>query len=255
MVTSEGGGVRKTGQPADPTHASPSRRKGAHLQGLLRIALCGALVCVSGPSARADRALEELHRAAPALDREVLALSLLAVRCAERSSELDAPRTLTVIDYSLPSTQPRLWVLDLERRSLLFEELVAHGRGSGDDRATAFSNEEGSHQSSLGLFVTAAPYVGKHGRSLRLRGLEPGVNDRAAERAIVIHGARYVSRAFAEQHGRLGRSWGCPVLAQDVAPEVIDRIAGGSPVFAYYPETAWLERSRFLGACGAAGAE
>jgi hypothetical protein len=225
------------------------------VQRLLGIALCGALLCAPGASARADHALEALHRAAPALDREVLALSLRAVRCAERSSELETPRTLTVIDYSLPSTQPRLWVLDLERRSLLYEELVAHGRGSGEDRATAFSNEEGSHQSSLGLFVTLDPYVGRHGRSLRLRGLEAGVNDRATERAIVIHGAAYVSRAFAARHGRLGRSWGCPALAQDVAPEVIDQIAGGSPVFAYYPEPAWLERSRFLGACEAASAD
>ena len=222
---------------------------------LLRIALLSALVWVPAASAHADDALEQFHRAVPALDRDVLALAMSAVRCAERSGAIDAARTLTVIDYSLPSTQPRLWVLDLERRSLVYEELVAHGRGSGEDRATNFSNQDGSHMSSLGLFLTLDPYVGRHGRSLRLRGLEEGVNDRAEARAIVIHGASYVSRAFAARHGRLGRSWGCPALEQATAPEVIDRIAGGSLLFAYYPERDWLEGSRFLGACEVASDE
>ena len=93
--------------------------------------------------------------------------------------------------------------------------------------------------------------MGQHGRALRLRGLEAGVNDRAAERAIVMHGASYVSREFIERHGRLGRSWGCPALERSAAPEVIDRIAGGSPLFAYYPDPEWLASSRFLSGCEA----
>ena len=222
---------------------------------LLSITLLVAVVWAAGADARADEEFTELQHAAPALDPDVLALAMRAVRCAERSQELDAPRTLTVIDYSLPSTQPRLWVIDLGRRSLVTEELVAHGRGSGGDQAKAFSNEQGSHQSSLGLFETLAPYEGKHGRSLRLRGLEQGVNDRAEERAIVMHGASYVSRDFAARHGRLGRSWGCPALEPARAPEVIDRIAGGSALFAYFPEPDWLAGSRFLGACEAASDE
>jgi hypothetical protein len=229
------------------------------LQQLLSFALASLFALTLGAQAHAadaqKDALAELHRAAPALDARVLALALRAVKCAERTDQVEAPRTLTVIDYSIPSTKARLWVLDLERRSLVYEELVAHGRGSGEDRATDFSNDEGSHKSSLGLFVTLDTYAGKHGRSLRLRGLEPGVNDHATERAIVIHGADYVSRSFAVEHGRLGRSFGCPALTQAAAPRVIDRIAGGSPVFAYYPDAHWLEGSRFLGRCDEAVGE
>ena len=121
-------------------------------------------------------------------------------------------RLLTVIDYSRASTQPRLWVLDLEREQLLFEELVAHGQGSGENFATRFSNADGSHQTSLGLFRTADTYVGGNGYSLRLDGLEAGFNDRARERAIVMHGAPYVSDNNVRTVGRLGRSHGCPAL-------------------------------------------
>jgi hypothetical protein len=225
------------------------------LRRLIVFGLAAAAALAPGAVRAADApetALAGLHRAAPALDTNVLALALRAVGCAHRADHFALPRTLTVIDYSLPSTQERLWVLDLERRSLVYEELVAHGRGSGEDQATRFSNDEGSHQSSLGLFVTLETYSGKHGLSLRLKGLEKGVNDRAVERAIVIHGADYVSDAFAAQHGRLGRSFGCPALTQAAAPGVIDRIQGGSPVFVYYPDAAWLESSAFLGACDAA---
>jgi hypothetical protein len=195
------------------------------------------------------RAFEQLSAAAPALDREVLRLALRATTCAQRRGLIESPRTLTVIDYSLPSTERRLWVLDLARPALVYEELVAHGRGSGGRKATQFSNTPGSLESSLGLFLTLEPYAGRHGRSLRLRGLEPGVNDRALERAIVIHGAPYVSDRFAARHGRIGRSWGCPALASGTASAVIERIRGGSAVFAYYPDPGWLRSSALLGSC------
>jgi hypothetical protein len=186
---------------------------------------------------------------ADTLDPTVRALALRAASCAKQRQLLPAAETLTVIDYSLPSTSPRLWVLDLRTQRIVFEELVAHGRGSGEDLATRFSNDVGSHQSSLGLFVTLDEYSGKHGRSLRLQGLEPGVNDRAFERALVIHGADYVSKTFSARHGRLGRSFGCAALTRDAAPKVIERIRGGSAIFAYYPDPAWLASSSFLGAC------
>jgi hypothetical protein len=193
-----------------------------------------------------------LTRTASGLDPDVLGVALRAFSCAQRRGLVPDPRTLTVIDYSRPSTEPRFWVLDLERRALVHEELVAHGRGSGLRRARRFSNQPGSHQSSLGLFVTLDTYTGRHGTSLRLQGLEPGLNDRALERAIVIHGADYVGSTFIARHGRLGRSWGCPALAHDVARRVIDRIRGGTALFAYYPDDAWLRRSTLLGACGLA---
>ena len=143
---------------------------------------------------------------------------------------------LTVIDYSLPSRVRRLWVLDLARGRVLAHELVAHGRGTGDDRAVRFSNRPGSLQSSLGAFVTGATYRGKHGLSLRLRGLDAGVNDRAEARAIVVHGAPYVSEAAIATLGRLGRSQGCPALSPAAAARVIGLIRDGTVLFAYHPQ-------------------
>ena len=186
-----------------------------------------------------------------ALDHHVLRLALDAVSCARDAGRIgpDDARLLTVIDYSRASTLPRLWVLDLARERLLFEELVAHGRGSGDNFSTRFSNREGSHQTSIGLFRTADTYVGANGYSLRLDGLESGVNDRARERAIVMHGAPYVSAESVRVLGRLGRSHGCPALRPAIARTVIDTIKDGSLVFAYYPDKRWLKGSRFLNGC------
>jgi hypothetical protein len=183
------------------------------------------------------------------LDNKVLRLALGAVACARSTGQVQNDRLLTVIDYSRASTQPRLWVLDLEREQLLFEELVAHGQGSGENFATRFSNADGSHQTSLGLFRTADTYVGGNGYSLRLDGLEAGFNDRARERAIVMHGAPYVSDVNVRAVGRLGRSHGCPALRPSIARSVIDTIKQGSLVFAYYPDKNWLQGSRFLNGC------
>lgn len=183
------------------------------------------------------------------LERDVFDLALDAASCAVESGTAAAPATLTVIDYSRPSTDQRLWVFDLATRQLLYEQLVAHGSGSGDNFATMFSNDLESHQSSLGLFLTSDTYVGKNGYSLRLDGLEPGVNDRARDRAIVVHGASYVSAATADALGRLGRSWGCPALDPAIARPLIDRIKGGGLLFAYYPDQNWLRTSKFLNGC------
>jgi len=184
------------------------------------------------------------------IDPNVFALALGAASCAVQSGSVANPSTLTVIDYSKPSTADRLWVFDLRSRALVYEELVAHGQGSGGNLATMFSNEPETHRTSLGLFVTADTYVGKNGYSLRLDGLDRGFNDRARERAIVMHGAPYVNAAFAREQGRLGRSWGCPAVSEGVARQLIDRVKGGNLVFAYYPDQKWLASSRFLGGCG-----
>ena len=186
---------------------------------------------------------------ARSLDNTVLRLALNAAACARNIGAVANDRLLTVIDYSKASTEPRLWVLDLAREEVLFEELVAHGRGSGENFATRFSNAEGSHQTSLGLFRTADTYVGSNGYSLRLDGLEAGVNDRARDRAIVMHGAPYVSEFNLRTVGRLGRSHGCPALRPAIARTVIDTIKQGSLVFAYYPDKQWLRGSRFLNGC------
>ena len=180
------------------------------------------------------------------VDADVFNLALGAANCAVRSGAVENPSTLTVIDYSKPSTEKRLWVYDLRTHELLYEELVAHGQGSGGNLATAFSNEPDTHRTSLGLFVTEDTYVGKNGYSLRLDGLDRGFNDRARDRAIVMHGAPYVSEEFAHAQGRLGRSWGCPALSEDVARPLIDRVKGGGLVFSYYPDQEWLKTSKFF---------
>jgi len=183
---------------------------------------------------------------AAGVSRNVVTMALSAVKCAVDSGDLAAPPTLTLIDYSRPSTEPRLWVFDLQTDALLFRELVAHGKGTGDNLAEHFSDEMNSHQSSLGLFVTKDTYVGHNGYSLRLNGLEPGFNSRAMERAVVMHGAPYVNAEFAAKQGRLGRSWGCPALREAVAHQVIDTVRGGGVIFSYYPDQKWLTTSRFL---------
>ena len=180
------------------------------------------------------------------IDPKVFALALEAASSAVAHGQVAAPPTLTVIDYSRPSTQPRMWVYDLRSRSLLFQELVSHGRGSGKTMATAFSNVPESNMTSLGLFRTAEAYVGQNGYSLRLDGLERGVNDRARARAIVIHGAPYVNAATARANGYLGRSLGCPAVRPEVARKLIDTVKGGGLLFAYYPDKTWLSSSDFL---------
>jgi hypothetical protein len=180
---------------------------------------------------------------------DVLRLALGAVTCATRLGDIKAPPTLTVIDYSLPSVERRLWVFDLSDGTLLFRDLVAHGRNTGDNIATRFSDSMNSRQSSIGLFVTADTYIGSNGYSLRLDGLERGFNANARERAIVMHGAAYVDAKLAATQGRIGRSWGCPALREAVARHVIDTIRGGGVVFSYYPDSNWLKSSRFLNGC------
>jgi hypothetical protein len=212
------------------------------------------LVLLAG-TARADVPMvERLIAAAPAANPDVIKLATRAADCARRQGLLDGFQHLAVIDYSLPSTQPRMWVFDVERGRLLFQELVAHGRNTGERVAQHFSNIEGSKMSSLGLFQTADTYYGSNGYSLRLRGLDAGFNDNALSRAIVMHGAPYVSEAIAERLGRLGRSWGCPAVRTEVARTVIDTLKGGALLFAYYPDRKWLSESPML-RCGDARPE
>lgn len=199
--------------------------------------------CAAGASAALEKALLPQ---APGLRANVLRLALDAAGCAAERGLVTRGNLLTVIDYSLPSSQPRLFVFDVAARKILFRELVAHGKNSGGDLANFFSNSSGSLATSLGLFVTADTYFGGNGYSLRLRGLEEGVNDMAWDRLIVMHGASYVSGAAVRAMGRLGRSWGCPAVRREVAKKIIDTVRGGSPIFAYYPDRDWLARSRFL---------
>lgn len=156
---------------------------------------------------------------------------------------------VTVIDYEMHSSEKRLWVIDLEKQELLFHEYTTHGQGSDrnhDGRMDAASNQPNSNKTNVGLLRTAETYTGRHGKSLRMDGLEEDFNDNARERNIVIHGASYADDEYIERAGKAGRSHGCPALDPDASGEIIETIKGGKLVFAYYPDPEWLEKSTYL---------
>ena len=153
---------------------------------------------------------------------------------------------VTLIDFTKPSTDERLYVFDIEQKKMLYSSHVAHGRNSGENYATSFSNKSGSYKSSLGFFLTENTYYGKHGYSLILHGLEKGINDQAKDRAIVIHGAAYANPSVIEENGRLGRSLGCPALPQLVSDTIISTIKDGSLLYIYANDKDYFKQSRFL---------
>ena len=142
---------------------------------------------------------------------------------------------LTIIDFSLSSRVKRLWIIDMVQNKIVLNSLVAHGKNSGEDYADQFSNKNESNESSLGFYATGEVYQGKHGLSLKLDGLEKGVNDNARQRAIVIHGANYVSDNFLKNHSRLGKSHGCPAVPMELSKKIIETIKNKSCLFIYHP--------------------
>ncbi|WP_394776062.1 murein L,D-transpeptidase catalytic domain family protein [Flavobacterium sp.] len=153
---------------------------------------------------------------------------------------------LTVIDFSLSSNIKRLWVIDLSTNTILLNSLVAHGRNTGEEFASDFSNSNSSFKSSLGFYATGEVYQGKHGASLRLDGLERGVNDHARERAVVLHGADYVSESFIRDHKRLGRSQGCPAVPVELTNEIIELIKNKSCLYIYHPSRSFMMESKLI---------
>ncbi len=198
-----------------------------------------------GTKAWLDKEFQILHSQASSLDSDILRLSLKAYVRA-RKQGYDAKQLLTIIDYSKPSSEKRLWVFDIKRGRTLLHTWVSHGKNSGTVSANSFSNSNGSLKSSIGVFVTDEPYVGGHGISLRMRGLEKGFNDNAYSRNIVFHGASYVNGSLARQLGHIGRSWGCPAVSTDTIKSLVDTIKENTVVFAYYPDKNWLRNSRFV---------
>lgn len=152
---------------------------------------------------------------------------------------------LTIVDFTRPSYLKRLWAIDMEKQVLLFHCLTSHGKNSGEVTAHTFSNDHNSHQSSLGFYVTSNTYHGKHGMSLKLKGIEPGINDQAEARAIVIHSASYVSESYVKKYGRLGRSFGCPAIPNEIHKQVINAIANGSCLFIYHDSAEYALKSVF----------
>lgn len=153
---------------------------------------------------------------------------------------------LTLIDFSLSSNLKRLWVIDLTSNTILFQSLVAHGRNTGEEFASAFSNVNSSFKSSLGFYATGEIYQGKHGASLRLDGLERGINDNARERGVVMHGADYVSESFIRAHKRLGRSQGCPAVPVELTDDIIQAIKGKSCLYIYHPSRSFVMEQRLI---------
>jgi len=163
-----------------------------------------------------------------------------------QSQQIKPKAPLTLVDYSQTSVKPRLFVIDLLEQIIEHESLVAHGRGSGGKVPRYFSNEHQSHKTSLGFYKTANTYIGQHGYSLRLDGLERGINDRARSRAIVMHGADYVSQAVCNEYGYLGRSWGCPSLPRGQSQSIISSIKNGSCMFLIGNDKNYLSRSELI---------
>jgi hypothetical protein len=198
-----------------------------------------------GTTSWLEKQIQIIKSQAGNIDSKVLRLSLVAYMNA-RKRGLDSKELLTVIDYSKPSTEKRLWVFDLKHGRTLFNTWVSHGKNSGDAVATSFSNSSGSLKSSIGVFLTDETYDGNNGYSLRLRGLERGVNDNAYNRSVVMHGANYVNADIIKRHGRVGRSWGCPAVSKELSKPIIDTIKYNTLIFAYYPDRRWLSHSSFL---------
>ncbi len=153
---------------------------------------------------------------------------------------------LTVIDFTLPSTAKRMVVLDMKNEKVLFHTIVSHGKNSGDNFATSFSNRHGSYQSSLGFYETQNTYQGGNGYSLVLNGLEKGINDQAKARAVVVHGADYCSESMIKATGRLGRSYGCPALPRALAKPIINTIKDGTLLFIYAENEDYLAKTKVL---------
>lgn len=179
------------------------------------------------------------------LNSNVLTLSLKAYDTA-RKKGLDDKQLLTIIDYSKPSTERRLWVVDLKNDKVLFNTWVAHGKNSGTVMATSFSNQRGSLKSSVGVYLTDEPYVGGDGYSLRLTGLEQKFNNNAYPRDVVMHGAWYVSPDVIKTYGALGRSWGCPAVSEKLAQPIINTIKNKTLIVVYANDQTWLRESTFL---------
>lgn len=200
---------------------------------------------VPGAEKWINKEIQTLGAQAQNLNPKILKLSLKAYQKA-RKEGVAQKDVLTIIDYSMPSSQSRLWVIDLNKHKVVMNTHVAHGKNSGDAKAVSFSNQPKSLKSSVGVFVTDEVYSGNHGSSLRIKGLERGINDNVYRRSVVFHGASYVSDKIANANGKVGRSFGCMAVSQNKIKPLINVIKGKSVVFAYYPDKNWLKNSRFL---------
>jgi hypothetical protein len=209
--------------------------------------LTGAKELAAVEEVNAELVLQEkLKEYFPKINPTALQYALNGYYHMLQKNKIKTEKYITVVDFSKPSTQERLFVIDIERMKVVHSSLVAHGRNSGEIFATDFSNEQESYKSSLGFYLTGETYIGKNGFSLKLDGLENGYNTNARERGVVIHGADYVSYDFIEANGKLGRSQGCPALPMEKYQKIISTIKNGSLFFIYQPNYSYLRNSKLL---------
>lgn len=194
----------------------------------------------------AARIYNELELSSIGLSRQAFEFAYKGYQNLIKKQKLANPSILTICDFSQSSNKKRLYILDLDRNKVLLTSYVAHGRGSGGEFASRFSNNNRSHQTSLGFYITSSVYYGEHGLSLRLKGLEPGFNDKAARRNIVVHGARYIGDGYLQSNKFMGRSYGCPAVPREECDEIIDLIKDGTCLFIYHPTKRYLQKSRLL---------
>ena len=188
-----------------------------------------------------------LNLSGTGLARNVFDLAIKGLKKLESNGKLLNPEILTIADYSQSSNKKRFYVIDLKNKKLLFNTFVAHGRKTGEEFAKYFSNEVGSLKTSLGFYITEQPITGSHtGFSLMIEGVEKGINDLAAKREIIVHGAEYATENFVKKYGRLGRSLGCPALPPEMVKEVIEHIKGGTCLFLYNPDNQYIRTSSLL---------
>ena len=183
---------------------------------------------------------------ASGLSKEVFQKAITGYQKLGEENLLKKTGVLTIADMSQSSCRKRLYVIDMVNQKLLFSTYVAHGRNSGEEYANKFSNVPESFMTSLGFYLTGETYSGAHGLSMKLIGLEKNINDVAESRNIVLHGADYVSETFIKQHGRLGRSYGCPAVAPEVCNDLINATKGGSVLFIYHPDRTYASRTMLL---------
>jgi len=180
------------------------------------------------------------------LSYNVFRLGMIGYYSLDREGALSDKGLITIIDFSKPSTKKRFYTIDLKKLAVRYHTFVAHGKNTGGNLATAFSNVPSSNQSSLGFYVTGETYVGSKGYSLRLDGKEEAFNDKIRSRAVVMHAADYATESFIKRYGRLGRSQGCPALPPEISRNVIDTIKNKTAIFTYYPDEQYLNRSQYL---------
>ena len=195
---------------------------------------------VASIPARASLLYDELNLEEKGLSKEAFEYAYKGYEYLLEKKKLDQPEYLTICDFSQSSKQKRFYIIDLANDSLIMNTYVAHGKKSGGEYATRFSNKPSSKQSSLGFYVTKNTYSGEHGLSLRVDGLEPGFNDRAYRRAIVVHGADYIG------NGSTGRSYGCPAVPREDCKTIINTIKNGTCLFIYHPQKKYLQSSKIL---------